>query len=132
MCGGAHAYMNSPVIVLSQAEFDARVDDQSGLVTQHPAVRGKRISETKGCIACHSIDGSPSVGPTWLALYAAERQLVDGTTAIADDEYLRLSIVQPEVNIPVGYPPNVMPGIYDELLTDQQIEDIIAYIRSLE
>ncbi|MEN4041569.1 MAG: cytochrome c oxidase subunit II [Anaerolineaceae bacterium] len=132
MCGGAHAYMNSPVIVLAQADFDAWLAGQGDLAAQDPAVRGQRIAEYKGCIACHTLDGSPSVGPSWLALYGAERQLMDGTTVIADDEYLRLSIVQPGLHVPAGYPPNVMPGNYGDLLTDQQIEDIIAYIRSLQ
>jgi len=132
MCGGAHAYMNSPVIVLTQAEFNAWLDEQSGLATQDPAVRGQRISETTGCIGCHTVDGSPSVGPTWLGLYGSERQLMDGRTLVADDEYLRIGIIDPAEHLPVGYPPNVMPNNYDELLTDQQIEEIIAYIRSLQ
>jgi cytochrome c oxidase subunit 2 len=132
MCGGAHAYMVSPVIVLPQADFEDWLDEQSGQVTQDPAVRGQRVSEQNGCIACHSVDGSPSVGPTWAGLFGSERQLVDGTTLIADDQYLYAGIVDPDQNIPAGYPPNVMPKNYDELLTDQQIQEIIAYIRSLQ
>jgi cytochrome c oxidase subunit II len=132
MCGGAHAYMNSPVIVLDQADFDAWLDEESGQVTQDPAVLGLRVSEQNGCIACHSVDGSASVGPTWLGLYGSERQLVDGRTMIADEDYLHIGIVDPNEHIVTGYPPNVMPRNYDELLTDQQIANIIAYIRSLE
>jgi cytochrome c oxidase subunit II len=132
MCGGAHAYMNSPVIVLDQADFDAWLDEESGQVTQDPAVRGMRISEQSGCIGCHSVDGSTSVGPTWVGLYGSQRQLTDNTTMVADEEYLYIGIVDPNEHIPVGYPPNVMPRNYDELLTDQQIEEIIAYIRSLQ
>jgi cytochrome c oxidase subunit II len=132
MCGGAHAYMNSPVIVLDQADFDAWLDEESGQVTQDPAVLGLRVSEQNGCIACHSVDGSTSVGPTWLGLYGSERQLVDGRTLIADEDYLHIGIVDPNEHVVTGYPPNVMPRNYDELLTDQQIANIIAYIRSLE
>jgi cytochrome c oxidase subunit II len=132
MCGGAHAYMNSPVIVLDQVDFDAWLDEESGQATQDPAVLGLRVSEQNGCIACHSIDGSASVGPTWLGLYGSERQLVDGRTMIADEDYLHIGIVDTNEHIVAGYPPNVMPGNYDELLTDEQIANIIAYIRSLE
>jgi cytochrome c oxidase subunit II len=132
MCGGAHAYMNSPVIVLDQPDFDAWLEEESGQVTQDPALLGLRVSEQNGCIACHSVDGSPSVGPTWAGLYGIERELVDGRVLIADEDYLYTGIVDPNEHIPVGYPANVMPRNYDELLTDQQIANIIAYIRSLE
>jgi cytochrome c oxidase subunit II len=132
MCGGAHAYMNSPVIVLEQSDFDAWLDEQSGQVTQDPAVLGQRVSEQTGCIGCHTIDGANSVGPTWAGLYGSQRELTDGTTLVADEEYLYIGIVDPNQHVPVGYPANVMPKNYDELLTDQQISNIIAYIRSLE
>jgi cytochrome c oxidase subunit II len=132
MCGGAHAYMNSPVIVLDQPDFDAWLEEESGQVTQDPALLGLRVSEQNGCIACHSVDGSPSVGPTWAGLYGIERELVDGRVLVADDDYLYTGIVDPNEHVPVGYPANVMPRNYDELLTDQQIANIIAYIRSLE
>jgi cytochrome c oxidase subunit II len=132
MCGGAHAYMNSPVIVLDQADFDIWLEEESGQVTQDPVLLGQRVSEQNGCIACHSVDGANSVGPTWAGLYNSERELTDGTTLVADEEYLLAGIVNPNEHIPVGYPPNVMPKNYEELLTDQQIANIIAYIRSLE
>jgi cytochrome c oxidase subunit II len=143
MCGGAHAYMNSPVIVIEGAEFDEVINlDQSafsewlnartGQVVADAAEAGRLVSEQSGCIACHSLDGSTSLGPTWLGLYGSERQLTDGRTLVADDEYLRIGIVDPEEHTPVGYPPGIMPKNYDDLLTDQQIEEIIAFIRSLQ
>ena len=49
------------------------------------------------------------MGPTWLGLFGSERRLEDGTTVLADEDYLRESILDPGKQIVAGYP-NVMPG----------------------
>lgn len=90
--------------------------------------RGRTLSSQ--CIACHSIDGSPMVGPTWLGLYGSEVELEDGTTVIADETYLAESILDPMAKIVKGYPPAMPP--YAGILSDQDVADIIAYIRSLD
>ncbi len=90
-------------------------------------VEGKNLSQQ--CIACHSVDGSQMVGPTWLGLYGSEVELDDGTVVIADDAYLAESISDPMKQIVAGYPPAMPP--YAGILSDQQIADIVAYIRTL-
>lgn len=81
------------------------------------------------CLACHSTDGKTIVGPTWKGLYGAPVELEDGTTVIADDAYLARSIKDPMSQIVKGFPPAMPPYSY---LTDQQIADLIAYIKSLK
>lgn len=131
MCGGAHALMESPVKVVSQADFDAWVDEQTNASAQPPEARGKRLAETQGCITCHSLDGSRIVGPTWKGLYGAQITLADGSTVTADDTYLRTAIVDPNVQVHQGYPPNVMQS-YQNTLSDEQINNIIAFIKTLK
>jgi cytochrome c oxidase subunit II len=131
LCGGAHAYMNSPVRVVSQADFDAWVNEQTGAADLPPEERGRRISEGTGCLACHSLDGTRLAGPTWLNLYGAEIELTDGRRVIATDEYLYTAIVDPNVEIHAGFPP-VMPTNYQDTLSEQQIWDIIEFIRTLQ
>jgi cytochrome c oxidase subunit II len=90
---------------------------------------GRRLSQAQ-CLNCHSIDGREMVGPTWQGLYGSTVELEDGSTVVADEEYLRESILDPGAKIVKGYPP-VMPS-YDGTLTDEQVDSIIAYIRTIE
>lgn len=82
------------------------------------------------CLSCHSVDGSAMVGPTWQGLYGHEVELEDGTTVIADDAYLIESIKDPGAKIVKGFPAGAMPP-YGAILTDENIADIVAFIRSL-
>ncbi|RPI99061.1 MAG: cytochrome c oxidase subunit II, partial [Chloroflexi bacterium] len=131
MCGGAHALMESPVKVVSQPDFQAWLIEQSTAEGQSPEVRGQRLAETQGCTTCHSIDGSTVVGPTWQGLYEAEVPLADGSTVTADDAYLHTAIVDPNAQVHQGYPPNVMQS-YEGTLSDDQINDIIEFIKTLK
>jgi cytochrome c oxidase subunit 2 len=132
MCGLQHAYMYAPVHIVPQEEFDAWINQQLEMAQADPATRGQILAQNSGCLSCHSIDGSEKVGPTWLGLYESERQLVDGRTEVADDEYLHRGIVEPNADIPEGYRPNVMPQNYGETLTEEQINDLVEYIETLK
>lgn len=89
--------------------------------------RGASLS--KACLMCHSTDGSPKVGPTWLGLAGSQRPLEDGTTVTADGQYLARSIRDPQAQIVKGFTPVMQP--YTEL-SDAEIQDIIAYLESLD
>lgn len=89
--------------------------------------KGKQLAAQ--CLACHSVDGSTVVGPTWKGLYGREVTLEDGSTVIADDAYITQSIHDPNSQIVQGFPPAMPPFTY---LSDQDIADIIAYIKSLD
>ncbi len=60
------------------------------------AARGLEIARDNGCVACHSLDGSIGLGPTWLGMYGKTETLVDGSTVVVDDEYIVESIVYPD------------------------------------
>jgi mono/diheme cytochrome c family protein len=89
--------------------------------------RGQQLSAQ--CIACHTTDGSVGVGPTWQGLYGKTETLEGGETVVVDDAYLHESIVDPGAKIVAGYP-NVMPPYAH--LSDEEIADLIAYIKSLQ
>ena len=86
LCGGAHAYMNSPVKVLSVPEFQDWVDEQTADFPQDPVSKGEKLITNSGCIGCHSLDGSDGVGPTWKGLFGIERKLSDGSSVLVDEE----------------------------------------------
>ena len=106
--------------------------DTTAVVSFDPeaAARGQTVSETSGCLACHTVDGTPSSGSTWLALAGSNRLLTSGETVVADETYLFNAIVDPALEIVDGYDP-IMPPDYGDSLTSQEVDDIIEYIKSL-
>ncbi len=94
-------------------------------------VDGKTVAQSSGCFACHTTDGSKSIGPTWKGLAGSTVSLVDGSTATADDAYLHESIVDPAAKIVAGHT-NDMPATFGKSLNDQQISALIDYIKTLK
>jgi cytochrome c oxidase subunit 2 len=132
LCGGAHAYMTAPVKVVSKQDFESWVASQNNSASLTPAQRGEKAAPTSGCIGCHTITGAKSVGPTWKGLAGSQVKLADGSTVTADDAYLHDSIVDPNKQIAEGFPPNLMPKTYKNSLSEQQIQDLIAFIKTLK
>ena len=97
---------------------------------------GKRLYEMMGCIACHSVDGTVygKVGPSWKGLYGTERILAKGgDKAMADDAYLKESIINPSAKVVKGYEKlDAGMPIYNGVLNDSQIESLILFIKSLK
>ena len=90
---------------------------------------GQNLATLKGCNACHSIDGTPKVGPTWQGLYNSQVELANGDVVLADDAYLAESITSPNEKIVSGYSVGAMPPI---TLTDEDIANLVAYIKSIQ
>lgn len=131
LCGGAHAYMNSPVKVVEQVDFDAWIEAETAAANLSPEVRGEKLATGSGCVACHSVDGTKLAGPTWKGLAGSEVTLQDGSTVIADDAYLIESIVDPALKIHQGFAP-VMPASYKDTLSEKQIQDIVEFIKTIK
>ncbi len=97
---------------------------------------GKRLYEMMGCMACHSVDGTVygKVGPSWKGLYGTERDLAKGgDKVIANDDYIRESILDPSAKIVKGFEKldTGMP-IYNGVLNESQIQSIILFIKTLK
>ena len=131
LCGTRHATMLSPVMVVSQVDFDAWLASQSEVLS-NPIARGEKWAKEAGCIACHSLDGTKIVGPTWLGLYGKEEHMTDGSVITADEAYIKESILNPNKLIVEGFPANIMPANYQDRLSLAQIQDIIEYIKTLK
>jgi cytochrome c oxidase subunit 2 len=129
VCGLKHTYMLADVRVVSPDEFETWLAAEAA-VADDPVARGQKVYEQYGCKACHSIDGSPLVGPSFLNAYGHTVELEDGSTIQADDDYLYNSIVDPNSQIVAGYAP-AMPQNFADQLSDDQIADVIAFIKSL-
>ena len=81
------------------------------------------------CNACHSINGSLKLGPTLKNQFGKEIRHTDGTIMVIDEEYIIESLVDPLKHIAEGYTP-IMPS-YKPVLSDEDIKNLIAYIKSL-
>lgn len=93
---------------------------------------GAQLAQQMGCAACHSPTGGSSVGPTWQGLFGKERPLADGSTVVADETYLRESIVSPNAKIAEGFGAGIMPQNFGDRLSDAEITSIIEYIKTLQ
>ena len=96
--------------------------------------KGKDLYGQLGCIGCHSVDGSREgrTGPSWLGLFGSKRKLLTGETVIADEAYLKESILNPAAKVAEGAVNGEagMP-IYEGVLNEEQIQSLILYARSL-
>ena len=132
LCGTSHAFMEKPVVISSQTGFDNWMTEQLKLAEQQAATpegHGQALVAAIGCAACHSINGSAGIGPTWLGLYGSQVKLSDGSVVTADDAYLKESIKAPQAKIVAGFETQLMPNFG---FSDPDIADIVAYIKTLK
>lgn len=138
-CGLAHSHMLSKVVVMPDDEFGAWYSGKAEVAKAKEGVEtpvellGQKLIQTKGCMVCHSIDGTKLIGPTLKGVYGKKTEVITAgkeREIIADDEYLRRSILEPGADVVEGFPP-VMPSQKD-ILTDQEIKEIIEYLKQLK
>lgn len=90
---------------------------------------GELLYVQQGCAVCHSLDGTKLVGPTFLNVYGYEFETTDGQTVLADDAYIKESILTPNVSVIAGYQPVMTP--YAGKLDDREIEAITEFLKTL-
>lgn len=101
-------------------------------VARSPSIEaGAKIFVEQGCIACHSIDGTPKIGSTMADLWGETVTLLDGTTHVVDAAYIRSALVEPSRYVRPGFPTGAMPS-YVGQLTDEDMDALAAYIQSLD
>ncbi|HGL6719269.1 c-type cytochrome [Burkholderia contaminans] len=143
LCGIGHSGMRGVVVVEDEAAFSRWLAQQTTFAQQQmahvqaaPAAAGgsaqalanlgKTLAAAKGCVACHTVDGSPLVGPTWKGLYGKTETMADGSTAKVDEAYLRAFIRNPTARVVKGFSP-IMPH-FD--LSEQELTALVAYIKA--
>jgi cytochrome c oxidase subunit 2 len=132
-CGRDHSAMITTVEALPEAEFAAWLV-QTEEIAEHHGLKpdGARLAKEKGCLACHSLDGSSGVGPTFKGLYQKQAIVLQNgrkLTITVDDAYLRESIRFPNAKIVEGFQP-IMPAIND--LKDDEIEALVEFIEGVK
>jgi cytochrome c oxidase subunit 2 len=91
------------------------------------AAEGRKVANSKGCAACHGTRGQGAVGPAFAGLFGSEVELENGTTVIADEDYIVESITDPSAKRVAGYS-IPMP---QSRFADGEVAALVAYIREL-
>ena len=134
-CGTGHSVMLGKVNVLSPEAYDIWENGLPGegggaVASLPPAELGEKIYKEKGCNACHSLDGSTLVGPSFKGVFGHTVELADGSKVEADENYLRQSVLEPQSQVVKGFQP-VMPS-FKGILSDEEVTAVIAYIKTLK
>ncbi|MCY4095322.1 MAG: cytochrome c oxidase subunit II [Gammaproteobacteria bacterium] len=133
LCGRGHHIMRGEMYIDTQEDFETWLDSQvtwaemkAGQTPEEPMVaKGRQIADQNGCFACHSLDGTSVVGPTWKGLWGREITLSDGTTVIADEEYIVESIVEPNVKLVEGFGSVMTPYAFE----DDEMEALVRFLQ---
>jgi cytochrome c oxidase subunit 2 len=136
-CGVGHYNMRGHMVVEDQAVFVQWLNSQPTFAQTLTTAtkpsqgsvleKGRLLVEKYGCSACHSQDGSTSLGPGWKGLYGRTEQFADGTSALVDEAYVKESILDPKARLVQGYPPVMVAYT----LTEDELGAVVALIKSL-
>ena len=127
-CGDEHSRMRT---LCQVHESEAARDTSTEWIRAEfpPWETGKRLFQMN-CSGCHKMDGKAATGPALNLIWIkGEEKLIDGTTVKVDEEYIRESIIYPEKEVVEGYGPISKMNSFDGKLTDENIMDLIAYIK---
>ena len=133
-CGTGHSNMNAKVIVMPQKMYEVWLAEAGSADDDLPLEElGAKLYSKKACNTCHTLDGTALVGPSYLQtsqMWGQERVFDDGSSTIIDENYVRSSILEPQIQIVAGYQ-GVMPT-YQGLLNDRELDALIAFLKTLK
>jgi cytochrome c oxidase subunit II len=126
-CGTKHSGMVGRVVVMEPAAYQQWLSGGVGEMSM--AARGQRLFQDLACHTCH-MDNASGRGPALVGLFGSQVKLADGATVVADEAYLRESILNPQAKLVAGYQP-LMPT-FQGLVTEDGLMALIEYIKSLQ
>jgi cytochrome c oxidase subunit 2 len=134
-CGDSHSEMRGTLKVVSEAEYQDYLADRTNGPALAPEEVGKQVYEKYQCATCHSLDGTPRVGPSWKGLWGKnEPVLEDGAEKQidVDENYIRESILNPAKKVVKGFGPPTAMQSYQGQINDDQINGVIAFLKTLK
>jgi cytochrome c oxidase subunit 2 len=126
-CGTKHAGMIGQVIAMEPQDYEAWL--AGGRTTGTPAQNGERLFTEFQCVTCHKAD-STGRGPSLLGVFGNVVQLSDGRKVVADDNYVRESIMNSQAKVVQGFQP-IMP-VFQGMVSEENLMQLIAYIKTLK
>ena len=125
-CGASHSRMVGRVVVMEPAAFESWLSAHAGAQTM--AARGAERYRQFGCSGCHGANATVRA-PKLEGLFGKPVQLQDGRAVIADERFIRDSVLLPNKDVPAGYEPN-MPSFRGQL-GEEDLLEIIEYVKSI-
>ncbi|MEY4640520.1 MAG: hypothetical protein RLZZ227_514 [Pseudomonadota bacterium] len=119
--------LTSMLVFGSIGIFRLNNDARERELSSELAMAGQTFSTGLGCVACHTVDGSPGVGPSWKGMWGRSETLTNGNTVVVDEAYFRESLSDPPRKLVAGYP-NVMLRYF---LEDEEINALIEFAKQL-
>lgn len=136
LCGVGHSTMRGQVVALSPESYARWLESDRPNAEGHAGAEasdlvraGEDAAARLGCLRCHTLDGTPHIGPTWAGAYLSTVPLQGGGTVLADPPYLTESIMDPRVKIRAGFAP-VMPS-YHGLITPTETAAILELMKAV-
>jgi cytochrome c oxidase subunit 2 len=126
-CGTNHSGMIGRIVVQEPAEYSDWLT--GGTANISPAKAGQRLYQELRCATCHEAGDAPARCPPLIGLMNRKVKLTTGDTVVADENYMRESILRPAAKVVAGYQP-LMPS-FDGQVDEEQLIQLIAYIKSL-
>jgi len=128
-CGAEHSRMIGSVIVMEPAEYQAWLVNGPP-AGKTPVVAGKELFQTLACATCHRNGGGRiQRGPALEGLFGHPVRLADGSSLVADESYVRESILNPQAKLVAGWQP-VMPTFQGQI-SEEQLSQLLVYVKSL-
>ena len=125
-CGTMHSGMIGEVIVMEPGAYQAWLS--GGGAEGSLASTGQKLFQQYGCASCHRSD-TQGRGPHLEGVYGKPVLLSDGRRVMADDDYVRESILNPSAKIVGGFQ-NIMPS-FNGVISEEELLALIAYVKSL-
>jgi cytochrome c oxidase subunit 2 len=151
-CGLDHSGMIGEVVVLKEDDWkkwargksiqaDYLGEDSIQAAQKKPSVearselselakKGKQLYEVKGCTACHSLDGSKKIGPSFKGIWGRKTAFSNAKNQNVDANYIRESLEYPKKKIVKGYPPVMM--VYKGQFTEEDYNALIEFFKTLK
>lgn len=145
-CGVGHSAMITKVEVMSEKDFDEwyqgdkkapQAEKVAGVkAPATPAAAapdGAGLIRVKGCIACHSVDGTPKIGPTFKGMFGKKETVITDNKEreiVVDKAFIKQTLLHPELERVKGFPP-IMPS-QKGLLTDKELKELIDYLKTVK
>jgi len=128
-CGDKHSGMLAKVHVVPREQYDEWLanDPYKGLSM---ADIGQKVYQAR-CVACHQLSDAKAVGPGWKGLFGRQEVMVGGQQIVADENYIRESILNPNAKIVQGYPSGIMPTFAGQL-NEQELMGVIEFIKTVK
>lgn len=129
-CGDLHSQMLAKLVVMPQDAYETWTQDIKAQDQELPLpALGEKLYNKLGCVACHSTDGSIKLAPSFKGIYGKTEELEGGGSVKVDDNYIRQSILTPQMQVTKGYPA-IMPT-FQGRVNEREISGLIAFIKSL-